>query len=339
MEYRLLGRTKLKVSAIAIGTWQLSGPLILDGKDDGYPDVGYDKAVNLIRACEDLGVNLIDSAEIYGAGEGERRIGEAIRGRRDRWILSTKFGLRRGENDERIVNSNPNIIRTCLEDSLRRLQTDYVDIYLYHSPPNNDLVDEGREVLEVLKQEGKLRFYGISTNNEALLRQLVEKNTVDVVMFSQSLVTHPSKILDLVKEHNLGSLIRGAFQGGLLSGKYFHRRPSFAKEDIRRFSMSKLKTEQYAVFEKYIPESSSMVALALRYLLDFDTTHSIVLGAKDIADYQNALQAFELHPLDQETHIALERLGQELQRFYSRSQFKQKAIGKIKRLFTGYDQS
>jgi aryl-alcohol dehydrogenase-like predicted oxidoreductase len=335
MEYRLLGRTNLKVSAIAIGTWQLSGPLILDGKDDGYPDIGYDKAINLIRACEDLGINLIDSAEIYGAGEGERRVGEAIRGRRDRWILSTKFGLRRGEQNERVVNSHPNVIRTCLEDSLKRLQTDYVDIYLYHTPPNQALVDEGREVLETLKQEGKLRFYGISTNNDAILRQLVEKNAVDVVMFSQSLMAYPTKILDLVKEHNLGTLIRGALQGGLLSGKYFHRRPSFSEEDIRRFLMSNLKTEQYAVFEKYIPESSSMVALALRYLLDFDTTHSIVLGGKNIADYQNAMQALELHSLARENHIALERLGKEVQRTQFRSQLIPKVIGKIRKLFVG----
>lgn len=332
MEYRILGRTNLEISAIGIGAWQLSGPLLLDGKNDGFPDIGRDKVIHLIHGCEDLGINLIDSAEIYGAGEGERRIGEAIRGRRDRWILSTKFGLRQGENGERIVNASPQSIQTSLEGSLKRLQTDYVDIYLYHTPPDKDLVDEGRNALEYLKQQGKLRFYGISTNDGDILKRLVESNSTDVVMFSQSLINHPSEILDVVEKHNLGTLIRGALQGGLLSGKYFHASPFLAKEDIRQYWMSTLKTEKYAVLEKYIPEGSSMVALALRYLLDFETTHSIVLGGKELTDYQNALQAFDLHPLDQGTKMNLEMLGRKLQGFYWRSQFKQKAIAKIKKL-------
>lgn len=331
MEYRVLGKTNLKVSAISVGTWQLSGSLVLDGKQDGFPDVGRDRAIDLIHACEDLGINLIDSAEIYGAGEGERRIGEALRGRRDRWIVSTKFGFKRGERGERIIDSHPNIIRTSLEDSLRRLQSDRVDIYLYHAPPQPDSIDAGREVLETLKQEGKLRFYGISTDDATILRQLVAKNAVDVVMFSQSLVNRPDDLLAVAKQHNLGCLIRGALQAGLLSGKYFHRRPSFSSEDIRQLPMSRVKTEKYAVFERYVPESSSMVALALRYLLDFETTHSIVLGGKEIADYQKALQAFDLH-LDRDTHLALGKLGQKFQRSYARSQLKQQAIGKLKRL-------
>jgi aryl-alcohol dehydrogenase-like predicted oxidoreductase len=329
MEYRLLGRTNLKVSAIAIGTWQLSGPLLLNGHHDGYPEIGQDRAVNLIRACEDLGINLIDSAEIYGAGEGEKRVGEAIRGRRDRWILSTKFGIRCGENNKRVVSANPDTITSSLEDSLRRLQTDYVDIYLYHTDPALELIDEGREVLETLKQEGKLRFYGISTNNEAVLKQLIQKNAVDVAMFSQSLLTYPSKMLNLVKEHNLGALIRGSLQGGLLSGKYFHLEPTFETDDIRRYSLNSLDARQYAVFEKYVPGSASMVALALRYLLDFDTTHSIVLGGKDLVDYQRALQAFELNAVNSETRIAIEKI----RRAYTLSQLKQKILAKVSNLF------
>ncbi|MBD1847782.1 aldo/keto reductase [Cyanobacteria bacterium FACHB-63] len=333
MEYRILGRTNLKVSAIGVGTWQLSGPLVLDGKDDGFPDVGHDEAIHLIHACEDLGINLIDSAEIYGAGEGERRVGKAIRGRREKWILSTKFGLRKGDQGNRIVDSSPQTIQKSLEDSLKRLQTDYVDIYLYHVPPSGDLIDEGREVLESLKKQGKLRFYGISTNDETVLKQLSDHDSTDVVMFSQSLVNYPSEILNVVRKHTLGSLIRGSLQGGLLSGKYFHSSPMLNKEDIRYSWISTLRTERYAVLEKYVPKNSSMVALALRYLLDFDTTHSIVLGGKTLSDYQKAAQAFELSPLDPEIRIALETLGRKLQNFYWRSQFKQKAITKLKNSF------
>lgn len=174
MEYRILGRTGLKVSVFGIGGWQLSGALVLDGKPDGFPDIGRDRAIAIVKGCRDLGINLIDTAEIYGDGEGERRIGAAIEGERDRWIVSSKFGIRRGTKGERITNSHPDTIRNSLEGSLRRLNTDYLDIYLYHAPPQPESIAEGKEVLETLKQEGKIRFYGISTDNPQELQSLVD---------------------------------------------------------------------------------------------------------------------------------------------------------------------
>ena len=102
MKLRPLGRTGLLVSEIGIGGWQLAGPLLLDGKSDGHPDLGRPFVIDLIRRCGDLGVNLIDTAEQYGAGESESRVGEAVRGRRDRWIISTKFGAIVGPQGERI---------------------------------------------------------------------------------------------------------------------------------------------------------------------------------------------------------------------------------------------
>ena len=109
MEYRILGSTGMKVSALAIGTWQLSGPLSFDGKPDGFSDPGEKYVINLISACAGLGINVIDTAEIYGDGEGEKRVGKAISGQRDKWIVSTKFGMRRGSKGERIrdVHKNP----------------------------------------------------------------------------------------------------------------------------------------------------------------------------------------------------------------------------------------
>lgn len=312
MEFRILGRTGLKVSALGIGTWQLSGPVSLDGKADGFPDPGKGKAIDLIGACGDLGINFIDSAEIYGDGEGERRVGEAIRGKRDQWIVSTKFGIRRGNNGERIENVRPDTIRVSLENSLKRLQTDYVDIYLYHSSPDNNLIGEGREVLETLKQEGKIRFYGISTEDLTVVSQMVDQNAVDVVMFPQSLVTHPSELLNQVKEHNLGGIVRGAFQFGLLSGQYFHQKPQFSDQDIRHHIFQLVETQKYAVYEQFLPEGVPMTVFALRYLLDFDTTHTIVLGGKSIEHYREALRVLDLPPLEPKTHEALQKVRQKL---------------------------
>lgn len=312
MEYRLLGRTGVRVSVLGIGSWQLSGPLTLDGKADGFSDPGKEKVIDLIRACGDLGINLIDSAELYGDGEGERRIGEAIRGKRERWILTTKFGMRKGTNGQRIVDARPSIIRPSLEGSLKRLNTDYVDIYLYHSPPGPQSIAEGKEILEKLKQEGEIRFYGISTNDPETLCQLVNQNAADVVMLSQSLLTHPSKLLKLAQRHNLGIMVRGALEGGRLSGKYFHARPEFPAHDIRKQASQGIDFQKYAAYERFFPEGVPMAAFALRYLVDFATTHTIVLGGRSIEQYRNALRALDLLSLDPKTHRALRKVRSKL---------------------------
>lgn len=304
MEYRTLGQTGLRVSVFGIGSWQLSGPLTIDGQPDGFPELGREAAISLIRACGDLGINLIDTAEIYGDGEGEKRIGEAISGRRDRWFLSSKFGLRRGRNGERIINPHPDTIRDSLEGSLRRLKTDYVDIYLYHAPPQPEWIEPGKAILENLKQEGKIRFYGISTENADDLQALLNQEAVEIVSFAQSLLNRPQKILNLTKTHNLGNIIRGALAAGQLSGKYFYQKPQISTDDFRhnlKFDWSK-----YRSYEKLIPKGASMTSVALRYLLDLDTTHTILIGGKSLANYQEAITALKLTPLDAKTRFKID---------------------------------
>lgn len=306
MDYRILGRTGLRVSVISMGSWQLSGPLDVDGQADGFPDIGRDAAIRLIQACNDLGINFIDSAEIYGDGEGEQRIGEAIKGKRDRWIVSTKFGLRCTDTGNRLEDASPAVIRPSLERSLRRLQSDYVDLYLYHSPPTARSILEGKRVLDALKQEGKIRFYGISTDDFQVLSQMVSCDAVEVAMFAQSLIVHPSKMLNLVKTHNLGRVVRGALAAGQLSGKYFHHPPQISEQDFR--SAVSIPWKKYAFYERFLPENVSMTAFALRYLLDFDTTHTIILGGKSLANYQEAFKALALPALEPDIHRAMEQI-------------------------------
>ena len=305
MEYRILGRTGLKVSVFGIGSWQLSGPLVIDGKPDGFRDLGRDSAIAIIKGCRDLGINLIDTAEIYGDGEGERRIGSAIQGDRDRWIISSKFGLRRGTKGERIINPHPDTIRPSLEGSLRRLNTDYLDIYLYHAPPQAESIAAVKEVLETLKQEGKIRFYGISTDNPQELQALVDLDAVDVVSCARSLIHSPHQILNLVQANNLGMIARGALAAGQLSGKYFHQSPQLSPDDFRY--KIKFNWNKYQFYEKFVPENVSMTAFALRYLLDLDTTQTILLGGKSLDDYTEAITALDLDPLSKDIHSQLER--------------------------------
>ncbi|MEA5449350.1 aldo/keto reductase [Leptolyngbya sp. CCNP1308] len=303
----------MKVSVFGIGTYQLSGPVSLDGKADGFPDVGYDAAINLIHACEDMGINVIDSAEIYGAGEGERRVGKAIQGRRDRWLLSTKFGWRRGQRGERITDAHSNTIRNSLEGSLRRLKTDYVDIYQYHTPPSLDDIDQGIDVLEMLKQEGKIRHYGISTDDSFILLNLLSRSNLEVVQFERSLLKEPRKILLLAQKFDLGTMIRGALKSGILSGKYFYEEPVLDKDDIRKDWFSNLDFSQFYAYESLVPETFSMVNLSLRYLLDSETTNLIVLGGKSTANYREAVRTLQMPILKTETQNKIANIRR---RFY-----------------------
>lgn len=312
MEYRVLGRTGIRVSAFGIGTWQLSGPVEIDGVPDGYPDRGEAHALELIRGCGDLGINLIDTAEIYGDGEGERRVGKAVRGQRDRWIIATKFGLRRGAAGNRIEDPGPETIARSLEGSLTRLRTDYVDILLYHCPPHPEHIAAGRDVLERLKTEGKLRAYGVSSNEVSVIKPLQEHGGIDVVLFSQSLLRQAQEIRDLVKDHGLGGLVRGALEWGRLTGRFSSRPAGFPEGDIRSHLLRGENFQRFSEFERFVPANGTLLTLALRYVLDFDTSHAVVLGAGSLEGYRNALKALEMPRLEGKVRGQLEALGRKL---------------------------
>lgn len=312
MEYRILGRTGIRVSAFGIGTWQLSGPVQIDGVPDGYPDRGETHALELIRGCGDLGINLIDTAEIYGDGEGERRVGKAVRGQRDRWIVATKFGLRRGAAGNRIEDPSPETIARSLEGSLRRLQTDYVDIFLYHSAPRAEHLAAGKDTLERLKRDGKIRAYGVSSNDVPVIEALQKHGGIEVVLFSQSLLRQANQIRGLIKDPNLGGLVRGALEWGRLTGRYFAGPPGFPEGDIRSHLMRGQDLRKFSEFERFVPANGTLLTLALRYVLDFDTTHAVVLGAGSLDGYRNALKALEMPRLEDRFRGRLEALGRKL---------------------------
>ena len=302
MKYRSLGNTGLKVSEIGVGAWQLGGPLTLDGKADGHPELGRDFCINLIRQCGELGINFVDTAEQYGNGESERRVGEAVKGRRDQWIVSTKFGNQVGPNGERVRDASPKRVLVSLEGSLRRLQTDYLDVYVWHISPKPGEAEEVATFLAAARQKGQVRAVGISTSNFADVVFLHSLGCLDVVQFPRSLLCPLDPILGFLSEHHVGGIVRGAFAGGRLSGRYFHSPPQFNSTDIRSNQQRdgiNLATEfaRYAVFEALLTPQRGMVQLALRWLLDEPTTSVIIPGGKSLEDYHQAIRATELPSL------------------------------------------
>lgn len=311
MKYRTDGKTGICVSEIGIGSWQLGGPLMLDGMADGHPELGREYCIDLIRRCGELGVNFIDTAEQYGNGESERRVGEALKGRRSEWIISTKFGNQVGPKGERQRNASPPRVPVSLEGSLRRLQTDYIDIYIYHIAPKPGEAENVAQFLDAAKRKGQVRAVGISTQDIAQVEFLHSLGCLDIVQFPNNLLHPASAITAFLAKHQLGGVVRGALAGGRLSGRYFHAAPQFRPDDFRSSRTDEkaaAEFERCAVFEELLTPERGMVQMALRYLLDEPTTLTIIPGGKSLEDYQAAIRATEVAPLTEAERMRVAEL-------------------------------
>jgi aryl-alcohol dehydrogenase-like predicted oxidoreductase len=309
MNSSTLGKTGISVSPLTIGGWQLGGPLYFDGKPDGHPDPGKENVIRLIHELGDLGLNAIDTAEQYSAGQSERRIGEALQGRREKWVVSTKFGYRVGPHNTREDDSSPPTILPSLEGSLKRLKTDYIDIYLYHCAPRMKGIDEGRAVLEAAKAQGKIRSYGISTANVEMVKALVKADAVEVLQFPTNLLDPASELWKLARENNLGTQLRGVMAQGRLSGKYLEMKPKFSADDNRSNWSRQEDFSKFSALAEVLPEGMTLGQAAIRWTLDQPGAHTICMGAKNIEDYRSAIAAAEMEPLVSDVREQLEAIA------------------------------
>ena len=291
MEYQNLGQTNLKVSKIGIGTWQLSGPYKLNGLPDGHDHISKKYVSKLIRFCSDRGINVIDCAPIYGNGRGEKMIGSIIKHSRDNWILSTKFDRYNKIKKNNSSNIDPKCIVDSLHHSLKNLKTDYLDIFMFHSLPNEINLMECVETLANLKNDGKIRYVGISTESINDIKLLNDFYKVDVIMFPHSIIDNPKDILRFVKDNKVGTMIRGVLKEGRLSGKYFYAKPSFTNNDIRINLNKNINFKNYSIFKSIVPDGMSMSQTAIKYIIDQPTTDTVILGAKNIQDYDIAIKS------------------------------------------------
>jgi aryl-alcohol dehydrogenase-like predicted oxidoreductase len=314
MQQRILGKTGLEVSPLCIGAWQLAGPLAFDGQPDGHPDPGRNNVLRMIRELGDCGINFIDTAEQYGAGESERRVGEALQGERKNWIISTKFGYRVGPDGGRIDNSRPETIIPSIEGSLQRLRTDYIDIYLYHCAPAVSDLEEGRAVLEKLVQQGKCRYYGISTGNLELVQTMIKLDMIDVLQYPSNLLQDARTMRAAALAGNIGTQVRGVMAQGRLSGRYFDSQPDWRPDDNRSRPDNTQDYRKYAAFREVLPEGYTMAQAAIRWTLNQPGNHSICMGAKNMEDYRIAIQAAEMPALKKEEQERLEKCAADIQK-------------------------
>jgi len=287
MEYRVLGKTGLKVSVIGMGCRQFGG--VVDGR--GWTRTNDKESIATIHHAESLGVNLLDTATTYGSGHSEEVMGEALKDRRDRFVVATKVKQPFLESDWDEPRVLQEIVDEC-EASLRRLRTDYIDVYQMHAHPREDMLAGVMNTMSQLKKDGKVRWIGISTDDTDFIGKLLGLGDLATLQVGYSLANRSEgDALQLARKENLGTLIRSPLAMGVLSGRYFDTAPQLDPEDMRRdhFASEKM----VAAFEKlselrFLTEGGkrTMVQAALRFVIDTEGVTSVIPGTNDRAQLE-----------------------------------------------------
>lgn len=208
MNYHLLGKSSLTVSEIGFGCMSLG-------------DNDTDNA-RLIHSAIDGGINFFDTADMYGKGLNETTVGKALQGKRDKVILSTKVGNQwRPDGSGWEWNPHKHYIISAVEQSLRRLNTDYIDLYQLHGGTVHDPVEDTIDAFESLQASGKIRYYGISSIRPNVIREYVKRSHIVSVMMQYNVLDRRAEetCLPLLLENDIAVLARGSLAGGLLVSK------------------------------------------------------------------------------------------------------------------------
>ncbi len=220
---RTLGRSGMEVSAMGLGCWAIGGPFWAGETPLGWGEVDDNESIRAIHAALDLGINFFDTANVYGAGHSERVLGRALAGRRDRVVIATKFNAVFDENTRQVLGADPSPegIRRACEDSLRRLNTDYIDLYQFHD--NGYPVEKAgpvRETLEDLVKEGKIRAYGWSTDFPDRAEFFAQGEHCTAIQLQLNVLDDNPAVIAICEKYNLAAINRGPLAMGLLTGKY-----------------------------------------------------------------------------------------------------------------------
>lgn len=304
MNKRLLGRTGLSVSEISLGTWAFGNNV--------YGGVEEKDGIATIHAGIDFGINLFDTAPQYGTNEqdgvAEIVLGKALKGKRHKAHISTKFG-----RNPCIENGAPQFYKSriidSVEESLKRLQTDYIDVLFFHSPFSPDEInDDVWDGIEQVKKQGKVRFVGHSISmfqqTENMARKWAAEGNIDVVQVVLSLMNRESQ--ELVSELNklkIGVFARECMANGFLSGT-FTKDTIFKKGTLNsRYSQRELseRVDQVNAFKFLIRDDiHNMPEAALRWVLDQKGVSTVLSGAKNSKELQGAVAASKASSFSEE---------------------------------------
>jgi aryl-alcohol dehydrogenase-like predicted oxidoreductase len=299
MDYRPLGRSGVSVSPLCLGT-MMFGPWGNDDRAD---------SIRVIDRALDAGINFVDTADVYSAGESERIVGEALKGRRDDVVIATKFFMPMGDGVNRRGGSRKWIMR-AVEDSLQRLQTDYIDLYQVHRPSPDTDVEETLGALSDLVHQGKVRMIGSSSysGSEIVEAQRVadarglERFRTEQPPYSILVRGIEEDVLPAARRHGMGILTYSPLAGGWLSGRWranTDTAPTSSARPSARFDMSspanqrKLEVvEQLALLadEAGLP----LISLAIAFVMRHPAVTSAIIGPRTMEQLESQLPAADV---------------------------------------------
>ncbi|MCB2196339.1 MAG: aldo/keto reductase [Bacteroidetes bacterium] len=270
MEKTKLHRIEKDVSRIGLGTWAIGGWM--------WGGTEQKKSINTILTAIDKGINLIDTAPVYGFGTSEKIVGEAIKeyGKRDDLVIVTKVGLD-WKNEQPFRNSSKERLQKEIEDSLKRLQTDYIDVYMIHWPDQQVPFEETAEQMEKFKKQGKIKSIAVSNYSPEQMDLFRASGSLDLCEPPYNLFERgiEKDVLPYCKENDIKSLVYGSICRGLLSGKMSRDRqfkgddlrkadPKFQGERFKMYLSAVEKLDQFA-HDNY---GKDVIHLAVRWVLD-----------------------------------------------------------------------
>lgn len=287
MNYRKFGNTDLSVSEIGFGAWGIGGPAMVGDVAIGWGDVDDNTSIKALNRAYDLGINFYDTADFYGFGHSEELIGKVF-GNRDDVIIASKVGHR--VEDEKILldYTKTHILKSC-EESLKRLKRDKIDYYQLHSAKLEHLQNgECLEAMEELKDQGKIRYWGISLNTfnpypEA--EYLIERNLADGFQLVLNIINQRSlKLIQSANKNGYGVIARIPLQFGLLTGK-FTRKTKFNKNDHRHFRLppeflARLLEAIDDVWEVAVKYNVDKTTFALSFIMNHIGVSTVIPGIK-----------------------------------------------------------
>ncbi len=313
---RRLGRSNLEVSALGLGCWAIGGAWTFENKPAGWGRVDDAESIRAIHHALDAGINFFDTAANYGCGHSERLLGHAVKGRREKVILATKFGYAIDEKKQIVTWSNDVLTRLFqdCDNSLRRLNSDYIDLYQFHKDDYEpDRAAEVRDALELLVGKGKIRWYGWSTNNPAGARVFALGKHCTAIQHTLNMKVVRPEILQVCEENDLASINRYPLLSGFLSGKY-SRESTFPEDDFRHTydlhadSEAEWLHQVDAFRQTFAADTRSLVQIALGWIWARSDRTIPIPGFKTHAQVEDLVGAIKYGPLNIEDMNKIEQI-------------------------------
>ncbi|MCI8711668.1 MAG: aldo/keto reductase [Ruminococcus sp.] len=244
MRYKHFENAGVDISELTVGTWGIAGA---NSAGVTWGDVDLDESIAAIRRMVENGVNMLDTAPIYGDGRSEEIVGQALKGIRDKVFLTTKFGSYISHFTGKSVRDNKyNSVEREIDESLKRLQTDYIDFYVMHWPDVNTPIEETMAVCNMLKEKGKIRFIGMSNSPQELVEEAMKYAKIDVIQPPFSMVNQSAtELMKWATSKGIGTMTYGSLGAGILTGA-IRKLPKPDPKDMRQAFYPFFKEPQFS---------------------------------------------------------------------------------------------